>query len=130
MDESLFDPDVQAARDAALLNMVRPSWADPRFSLATNWFRYTSVVVAANVPTRIIAANPLRWSVGICLASAASGKCSFRFDQLVGPDAAFVFTAPGFVFLTVLTHGPVACADIYISSAGASTVGVTEVLIQ
>lgn len=112
------------------MSLVRPTWADPQWMLATNNAVITDVTPPANDPTRVIGANPRRWAIGFVIRSTLVS------DLLVSPWPDVVRgswvsgTAMSPLWFTIFDYGPFVCREWWAIADGIATVRVLECAIN
>ena len=122
--------DGQSDVDAAILAMVRPSWADPSYTLATNHVAWKDTVLTSAPAVLLAARNPRRWAIGFVnfTPSAGSLKVSPWADLTNVP---FVTLTPGgSVWYWLFQYGPLINEEWWVLSTAVNTIRTIEVSIN
>lgn len=112
------------------MSLIRPTWADPRYMLAVNDTRITTVVVPQMTPTLVIGANPRRWAIGF-LTEIAYTK-SIHFGPWPDPpNYAWLLTNRQEPFwFSLIDYGTMVCREWWAYSPGDANIRVVESIIN
>lgn len=112
------------------MSLVRPTWADPQYMLATNDAVITHATFPNSEPARVIGANPRRWAIGFVLRSAMVA------DLLVSPwpdvrAGSWVSSTSGSpLWFTVFEYGPLVNREWWAIADNIAVLRMVEIVIN
>jgi hypothetical protein len=130
MDANSSDSLVDKLEESTLLAMVRPSWCDPRYALATSWTRHTQFNVIATQEAQVLTGSPLRWAVGFSTSSTSGLSLNLSNQSGVVLNFWDGLQTNTLRWYTLFQHGPFVCSPWYATPGVSGLLNVWEVLIQ
>lgn len=107
--------------------MVRPTWADPMYMLATNTSEFTVIPTLVGGLSLVARNNPKRWAIGFVSQTPVVGTMLVAphnqaqdFGQLIGTNGAILW-------YDIFRYGPMVSYEWYVFSSGGDTLGLYEV---
>ena len=110
--------------------LARPTWADPRYTVATSNVTTRLFSAGGAGVFNIFAANPKRWALGITLAGLFPGVGFFGIDANLPTMALFQKSDTGLTWFELFKFGPLVTRAWFWQSGGATDLVLTEVTIH
>jgi hypothetical protein len=106
--------------------LLRPSWADPAFMLATSYYRFTPVNTIAATATQLVPANPTRIAIAFIWKTGNSGSIAVYPNLGNASEPYFYLTANALSKATLFNDGPIVCDSWWYGPGASTVVGVYE----
>lgn len=110
-------------------SLVRPTWADPGYLLATNLYRTGLTTTVANATAILVGNNPRRWAIGLSRVQGAASQIRYGPFQNVNSYGISSAGAGFLTWYTVFDYGPMVSQDWYVFSTGVEVLMYHEVIV-